>query len=91
MTYLKRSLPREWKYQNSNNNQINLVCSSIAHNVCIHNCNSETVFLSSLHNSLTGKANGFFINVAKTTNLSNAMIFFTSIKPTFLLLKMIQY
>ena len=91
MTYLKQSLPRELKYQNSINNQINLVFNSIAHNVCIHNCNSETVFLSSLHNSLTGKANGFFINNAKTTNLSNAMTFFTSNKSTFLLIIKIDY
>ena len=76
MTYLKQSLPRELYYQNSISNQINLVCNSIAHNVCIQNCNSETAFLSLLHNFLTGKANGFFINNAKPTNLLNAMTFF---------------
>ena len=88
---MKQSIPREIKFQNSINNQINLVCYSIAHNVCIHNCNSETALLSILHNSLTGKSNGFFINNAKTTNLSNAMNFFTSNKPTFLLKIMIDY
>ena len=47
--------------------------------------------LSLFHNCITGKSNGVFINNAKTTNLSNAIKYFTFNKPIILLIIKIYY
>ena len=37
MNYLRELLPSELIYHNSINNQFNLVCNNIIHNICIYN------------------------------------------------------
>ena len=80
MIYLKELLPNELIYHNSINNQFNLVCDNIVHNICIYNPKFNTALISLFQNSLTGKANGFFLKNVNTTNLSNALRYYTSIK-----------
>ena len=60
MNYLRELLPNELIYHNSINNQFNLVCNNIIHNICIYNPQFNTALISLFQNSLTGKANGFF-------------------------------
>ena len=60
MNYLKDLLPIELIYHNSINNQFNLVCNNIVHNICIYNSKFNTALISFFQNSLTGKSNGFF-------------------------------
>ena len=73
MNYLKELLPNELIYHNPINNQFNLVCNNIVHNICIYNSQFNTALISLFHNSLTRKANGFFLKNVNTTNLSNAL------------------
>ena len=61
MNYPKELLPSELIYHNSINNQVNLVCNNIVHNVCIYNSKLFTALISLFQNSLTGKSNGFFL------------------------------
>ena len=86
MNYLKELLPNELIYHNSINNQFNLVCKKIVHNICIYNSKFNTVPISLFHNSLTGEADGFFLKKVNTTNLSNAIRYYTSNKAIILLL-----
>ena len=86
MNYLKELLPNELIYHNPINNQFNLVCNNIVHNICIYNAEFNTALISLFHNSLTGKANGFFLKSVNTTNLSNTLKYYTSTKPIILLL-----
>ena len=86
MNYLKELLPNELIYHNPINNQFNLVCNNIVHNICIYNAEFNTALISLFHNSLTGKANGFFLKSVNTTSLSNALRYYTSTKPIILLL-----
>ena len=73
MNYLRELLPNELMYHNPINNQFNLVCNNIVHNICIYNTNYDTALICLFHNSLTGKANGFFLKGVNTTNLSNVL------------------
>ena len=73
MNYLRELLPNELIYHNPINNQFNLVCNNIVHNICIYNTNYDTALICLFHNSLTGKANGFFLKGVNTTNLSNVL------------------
>ena len=91
MNYLKELLPSELIYHNSINNQFNLVCNSIVHNICINNSQFNTALISLFHNSLTGKSNGFFLKNVNTSNLSNALRYYTSNKPIILLLTKIDF
>ena len=91
MNYLKELLPNELIYHNPINNQFNLVCNNIVHNICIYNSQFNTALISLFHNSLTGKANGFFLKNVNTTNLSNALRYYTSNKPIILLLTKIDF
>ena len=86
MNYLKDLLPIELIYHNPINNQFNLVCNSIVHNICIYNSKSNTALISLFQNSLTGESNGFFLKNVNTTNLSNALRYYTSNKPIIVLL-----
>ena len=61
MNCLKYLLPIELIYHNPINNQFNLVCNSILHNICIYNSKFNTALISLFQNSLTGKSNGFFV------------------------------
>ena len=91
MNYLKKLLPPELIYHNSINNQFNLVCNNIIHNICIYNSKFNTALISLFQNSLTGKANGFFLKNVTTTNLSNALRYYTSNKPIVVLLTKIDF
>ena len=91
MIYLKELLPSEVIYHNSNNNQFNLVCNNIVHNICIYNSNFNTALISLFQNSLTGKSNGLFLKNAYTTNLSNSLRYYTSNKPIIVLLTKIDF
>ena len=91
MNYLKELLPNELIYHNSINNQFNLVCDNIVHNICIYNSKFNTALISLFQNSLTGKANGFFLKNVNTTNLSNALRYYTSNKPIIILLTKIDF
>ena len=91
MNYLKELLPSELIYHNPINNQFNLVCSNIIHNICIYNPQFNTALITLFQNSLTGKSNGFFLKNVNTTNLSNAFRYYTSNKPTFVLLTKIDF
>ena len=91
MNYLKELLPSELIYHNSINNQFNLFCNNIVHNICIYNSEINTALISLFHNSLTGKANGFFLKNVNTTILSNALRYFISIKPIILFLTKIGF
>ena len=46
MNYLKELLPSELIYHNSINNQFNLVCNNIKHNICIYNSKSNIALIS---------------------------------------------
>ena len=81
MNYLKELLPSQILYHNSYNNQFNLVCKNLVHIICIYNSKFDTALKSLFHNSLTGKANGFFLKNVNTTNLSTAIRYYTSNKP----------
>ena len=91
MNYLKKLLPSEIIYHNSINNQFNLVCNNIIHNICIYNSKFNTALISLFQNSLTGKANGFFLKNVTITNLSNALKYYTSNKPIIVLLTKIDF
>ena len=91
MNYLKELLPSELIYHNSINNQFNLVCNNIVHNICIYNSQFNIALVSLFQNSLTGKANGFFLKNVNTTNLSNAIRYYTSNKPIIVLLTKIDF
>ena len=91
MNYLKELLPSELIYHNSINNQFNLVCNNIVHNICIYNSQFNTALISLFQNSLTGKSNGFFLKNVTTTNLSNALRYYTSNKPIIVLLTKIGF
>ena len=91
MNYLKELLPSELIYHNSINNQFNLVCNNIVHNICIYNSQFNTALISLFQNSLTGKSNGFFLKNVTTTNLSNALRNYTSSKPNIVLLTKIDF
>ena len=86
MNYLKELLPSELNYHNSFNNQFNLVCNNIVHNICTNNPQFNTALISLFQNSLTGKSNGFFLKNVNTTNLSNALRYYTSNQPIIVLL-----
>ena len=91
MNYLKELLPSELIYHNSINNQFNLVCNNIVHNICIYNSKFNTALITLFQNSLTGKSNGFFLKNVNTTNLSNALRYYTSNKPIIVLLTKIDF
>ena len=91
MNYLKDLLLIELIYHNPINNQFNLVCISIVHNICIYNSKFNTALISLFQNSLTGKSNGFFLKNVNTTNLSNALKYYTSNKPIIVLLTKIDF
>ena len=91
MNYLKELLPSELIYHNSINNQFNLVCHNIIHNICIYNSQFKTALICLIQNSLTGKSNGFFLKHVNTTNLSNALRYYTSNKPIIVLLTKIDF
>ena len=91
MNYLKELLPSELIYHNSINNQFNLVCNNIVHNICIYNSKFNTALISLFQNSLTGKSNGFFLKNVNTTNLSNALRYYTSNKPIIVFLTNIDF
>ena len=91
MNYRKELLPCELNYHNPINNQFNLVCNNIIHNICIYNPQFNTPLISLFQNSLTGKANGFFLKNVNTTNLSNALRYYTSNKPIIVLLTKIDF
>ena len=91
MNYLKELLPSELIYHNSINNQFNLVCINIVHNICIYNSQFITALITLFQNSLTGKANGFFLKNVTTTKLSNALRYYTSNKPIIVLLTKIDF
>ena len=91
MNYLKELIPSELIYHNSINNQFKLVCNNIVYNICIYNTNYDTALICLFHNSLTGKANGFFLKNANTTNLSNALRYYSSNKPIIVLLTKIDF
>ena len=91
MNYLKELLPSELIYHNSINNQFNLVCNNIVHNICIYNSKFNTALITLFQNSLTGKSNGFFLKNVNTTNLSNALRYCTSNKPIIVLLTKIDF
>ena len=91
MNYLKELLPSELIYHNPINNQFNLVCYNILHNICIYNPQFITALITLFQNSLTGKSNGFFLKNVKTTNLSNALRYYTSNKPIIVLLTKIDF
>ena len=73
MNYLKGLLAYEIKYHNPVNNQINLVCNNVIHNICIYNSKFNAALINLFHNSLTGKADRFFLKDVKAPNLSNAL------------------
>ena len=91
MNYLKELLPSELIYHNLINNQFNLVCNNIVHNICIYNSKFNTALITLFQNSLTGKSNGFFLKNVNTTNLSNALRYYTSNKPIIVLLTKIDF
>ena len=91
MNYLKELLPSELIYHNSINNQFNLVCNNIIHNICIYNPQFNTALITLFQNSLTGKSNGFFLKNVNITNLSNALKYYTSNKPNIVLLTKIEF
>ena len=91
MNYLKELLPNELIYHNPINNQFNLLCNNIVHNICIYNAEFNTALISLFHNSLTGKANGFFLKSVNTTNLSITLKYYTSKKPIILLLSKFDF
>ena len=91
MNYLRELLPNELIYHNPINNQFNLVCNNIVHNICIYNSQFDTALICLFHNSLGGKANGFFLKNVNTTNLSDALRYYTSNKPIILLLTKIDF
>ena len=91
MNCLKELLPSELIYHNSINNQFNLVCNKIVHNICIYNSKFDTAITSLIQKSLTGKSNGFFLKNVDTTNLSNTLRYYTSNKPIILLLTKIDF
>ena len=91
MRYLQELLPNNLVYHNSIENQFNLVCDNIVHNVCIYNTNFETALVSLFHNSLTSKTNGFFLTKINTTNISNALKYFCSNKPIIFLIMSIDF
>ena len=91
MNYLKELLPAELIYHNLINNQFNLVCNNIVHNICIYNSKFNTALITLFQNSLTGKSNGFFLKNVNTTNLSNALRYYTSNKPIIGLLTKIDF
>ena len=91
MNYLKDLLLIELIYHNPINNQFSLVCNSIVHNICICNSKFNTALKSLLQNSQTGKSNGFFLKNVNTTNLSNALRYYTSNKPIIVLLTKIDF
>ena len=91
MNYLKELLPSELISHNSTNNQFNLVCNNIVHKFCIYNSKFNTALISLFQNSLTGKSNGFFLKNVNTTNLSNALRYYTSNKPIIVLLTKIDF
>ena len=64
MNYIKELLPSELIYHNSINNQFNLVCNNIVHNICIYNPQFNTALITLFQNSLTGKSNGFFLKIS---------------------------
>ena len=91
MNYLKELLPSELIYHNSINNQFNLVCNNIVHNICIYDPQFTIALISLFQNSLTVKSNGFFFKNVNTTNLSNALRYYTSNKPIIVLLTKIDF
>ena len=91
MNYLKELLPYEVIYDNPFNNQFNLVCNNIIHNICIYNSKFKTALISLFHNSLTGKTNGFSLKNVNTTNLPNALRYYTSNKPIIVLLTKLDF
>ena len=86
MDYSKELLPSELFYHNPINNQFNLVCNNIVHNICIYNSQINISLIRLFQNSLTGKSNGFFLKNVTTTKLSNALRYYTSNKPIIVLL-----
>ena len=66
MNYLKELLPSELIYQNPINNQFNLVCNNIIHNICKYNPQFNTALINLFQTSLTGKSNGFFLKNVNT-------------------------
>ena len=86
MIYLKELLSIELICHNPFNKQDNLFCIEIVQSICIYNTNLNTALISLFHQSLTGKANGFFIKIDDTANLSNARKYYTPNKPNFLLI-----
>ena len=91
MNFLKELLLNELIYHNPINNQFNLVCDNIVHNICIYNSKFNTALTSLFRNSLTGKSNEFFLKNVNTTNLSNALRYYTSNKPIIVLLTKIDF
>ena len=81
MNYLNELLPKELIYHNSINNQFNLVCNNVVHNICIYNSNFNTALISLFQTSLTGKANDFFLKIVNTSKLSNDLKYCFSNKP----------
>ena len=91
MNYLKELIPIQLIYHNSINNQFNLVCNFNVHNICIYSTNFDTGLVSLFHNSLTGKANEFFLKNFNETNLSNSLRYYTSNTPFTLIITNIDF
>ena len=91
MNYAKETLPICLLYHKSINNQFNLICKNIVHNICIYMTNFDTALISLFHKSTIGQADGFLSKNVNTTNSSNALRYYTSNKPNILLITNIDF
>ena len=91
MNYLKELLPNELIYHNPINNQFNLVCTNVIHNICIYSSKINTAIISLFYFSLPGEANGLILKNDITISLSNALRYHTSNKPNITLLTNIDF
>lgn len=71
LNYLSNLLPKDLLYYNSIASQWQIYQTAIKYNLCIVDLDNNIAFLCYSVNSITGKANGFYIKNLSTNKLSN--------------------
>ncbi len=94
MKYLENLMNTEAEtsviYYNPISTQFNLLCECVLYNVCIFDVETRLAFVVLYQNTLTGKANGFYIKDCTTGKLSNALKYYCSNKPIIVILMSID-
>lgn len=86
MEYLQHLMAPRLIYYNPIQTQFNLLCDNVLYNAVLVDLSKDLAFIALYHNKLTGKVNGFYLENANSTKLSNAIRWYCSNNPIIVVL-----